>query len=221
MSNYKHLTTLACLFVAVLLISNIVSTKLVDFGPFTFDAGTLLFPLVYIFWDIFTEVYGYKASRKIIWLWFISALLMSVVIIAVWVLPAAGDWPYQESYMNILGLTPRIVLASLIAYVVGEFSNAFIVAKMKVWQNGKQFWKRAIGSTIVGQWLDTILFVIIAFAGIFPWSVILTIVLSNYIFKLLVEVLFLPLTSLVVRKLKTQEQVDVYDDRTNFSPFGS
>ena len=147
---YKHLDTITALFVAVLLISNVASTKIVNFGPLSFDAGTLLFPLAYIFGDILTEVYGYRRSRKVIWLGFLCAALMSAVFMIVGRLPAAADWPFQESYMNILGLTPRIVLASLIAYFAGEFSNSYVLDKMKIKMAGKKNWARTIGSTLLG-----------------------------------------------------------------------
>ncbi|MGB5916435.1 MAG: queuosine precursor transporter, partial [Phormidesmis sp.] len=140
MRGFKHLDTITALFVTVLLVSNIVSTKIVDFGFFTFDGGTLLFPLSYIFGDILTEVYGYARSRKVIWTGFAAALVMSATFMIVGILPAASDWTYQTAYDQILGLTPRIVIASLIAYSVGEFSNSFILAKLKVATEGRQLW---------------------------------------------------------------------------------
>lgn len=218
LKRYKHLDTITVLFVAVLLISNVAATKITDLGPFTFDAGTLLFPLSYIFGDILTEVYGYKRSRKVIWLGFVSALLMSLTFMLVAKLPAAADWPFQQDYMNILGLTPRIVLASLVAFLAGEFSNAATLAKMKVATKGKHLWARTIGSTIVGQAIDTVLFVTIAFGGLFPiWAMIV----SNYIFKTLIEIVFTPITYWVVGFLKKAEREDVYDKKTNLNPFNA
>ncbi len=218
LGKYKHLDTITVLFVAVLLISNIAATKITTLGPFTFDAGTLLFPLAYIFGDILTEVYGYKKSRRVIWLGFLSTILMSAIFMIVAKLPAAADWPFQEDYMNILGYTPRIVFASLIAYLAGEFSNATILAKMKVKMKGRHLWARTIGSTIVGQGIDTLLFVVIAFGGVFPiWAMIV----SNYIFKTLVEVIFTPITYAVVNFLKKSEHEDVFDKHTSFNPFSS
>ena len=215
----KRYIVIACLFVAVLLISNIVSTKITSFRGFTFDAGTLLFPLSYIFGDVLVEVYGYKASRRVIWLGFLSALLMSGVIILVGYLPSASDRPYQEAYMQILWLTPRIVLASLLAFFAGEFSNAYIMAKMKIWSKWKRLWQRTIWSTIVGEFLDTLLFVFIAFWGVMPMSVLRTILISNYIFKVGIEVVFTPFTYKIVHFLKKEEGTDVYDKKVNFSPF--
>ncbi|MEN9223558.1 MAG: queuosine precursor transporter, partial [Thermostichus sp. BF3_bins_97] len=165
---YRHLDAVTALFVAVLLISNVASSKILILGPFTFDGGTILFPLSYIFGDILTEVYGYDRSRRVIWLGFISAALMSATLMLVGALPAAPDWPHQAAYDQILGLTPRIVLASLIAYWAGSFANAYVLARMKVWTQGRWLWTRTIGSTLIGQVVDTGLFVVIAFWGVFP-----------------------------------------------------
>jgi uncharacterized integral membrane protein (TIGR00697 family) len=217
--NYKYLTAISVLFVSILLISNVASSKIVDFTWFTFDGGTLLFPLSYIFDDILTEVYGYAKSRQTIWLGFFSALMMSVIFIVVGKLPAAAGWDNQAAYDAILGLTPRIVIASLLAYSIGEFSNSFILAKMKILTKGKWLWTRTIGSTIVGELLDTVLFITIAFYGVFPASLLLTLMVSNYIFKTAVEVLFTPITYAVVRFLKRAEAEDYYDYATDFSPF--
>jgi len=217
--NYKYLGIISVFFVSVLLISNVASTKIVDFGMFTFDAGTLLFPLSYIFGDILTEVYGYKKSKQVIWLGFFMALLMSLVFIVVGILPAATDWGNQEAYDKILGLTPRIVLASLVAYTLGSFSNAFILAKMKIWSKGKKLWARTIGSTVVGELVDSTLFILIAFVGVLPSTLLLTLIISNYIFKTLVEILFTPVTYRVISFLKKKEGEDYYDENTNFNPF--
>jgi hypothetical protein len=216
---FRHLNAITALFVAVLLISNVASSKMVQFGPFAFDGGTLLFPLSYIFGDILTEVYGYKRSLSVIWLGFFSALLMSVTFIVVGKLPPAGDWPNQAAYDAILGLTPRIVLASLIAYLAGEFSNSVILAKMKVWTGGRRLWARTIGSTVVGEFIDSVLFVAIAFYGTVPFALLVTIAVSNYIFKTLVEVVLTPVTYRVVAFLKKSEQEDHYDRDTDFNPF--
>jgi uncharacterized integral membrane protein (TIGR00697 family) len=219
MKQLRHFDTIVALFVAVLLISNVASTKILDLGFFTFDGGTILFPLSYIFGDILTEVYGYQKSRKVIWLGFLSALLMSVVFMVVGALPPAADWGNQAAYDAILGLTPRIVLASLVAYMAGEFSNATILAKMKIASQGKKLWQRTIGSTLFGQLFDTVLFVLIAFGGVFEPGLLLTLVVSNYIFKCGVEILFTPFTYKAVSYLKKSEGVDHYDHNTKFNPF--
>jgi len=217
--NYQYLTAISVLFVSILLISNIASSKIVDLKWFTFDGGTLLFPFSYIFDDILTEVYGYSKSRQTIWLGFFAAFMMSVIFIVVGKLPPAAGWDNQAAYDAILGLTPRIVLASLIAYSVGEFSNSFVLAKMKILTKGKWLWTRTIGSTIVGELFDTLLFVTIAFWGVFPAPLIVTLIISNYVFKTGVEVVFTPATYAIVGFLKRREQEDYYDYDTNFSPF--
>ncbi|KKR43886.1 MAG: hypothetical protein UU10_C0003G0023 [Parcubacteria group bacterium GW2011_GWF1_40_6] len=217
--NYKYLGAISVFFVSVLLISNVASTKIVDLKWFTFDGGTLLFPLSYIFGDILTEVYGYKKSRGVIWLGFFMALLMSIVFIIVGKLPAAVDWNNQAAYDAILGLTPRIVGASLIAYFFGEFSNSFVLAKMKILTKGKWLWTRTIGSTLVGELVDSTLFILIAFVGVLPNSLLVTLIISNYIFKTGIEILFTPATYRVVKFLKTKEGEDYYDRDTNFNPF--
>ncbi len=216
---YKHLDTITALFVAVLIISNIASTKILDLGIFTFDGGTILFPLSYIFGDILTEVYGYKRSRKVIWLGFFSIFLMSAIFMIVGALPPAKGWENQDAYNKILGLTPRIVTASLIAFFAGEFSNSFVLAKMKIFTNGKWLWSRTIGSTIVGEFVDTLLFVLIAFLGVLPRDLLISVIISNYVFKTGVETVFTPITYLIVNFLKKAESEDYYDKKTNFSPF--
>jgi uncharacterized integral membrane protein (TIGR00697 family) len=217
--NYKYLSAISVFFVSILLISNIASSKIVDLKWFTFDGGTLLFPFSYIFGDILTEVYGYKKSRSVIWLGFFMALLMSVIFIIVGKLPPAAGWNNQSAYDAILGLTPRIVCASLIAYFFGEFSNSFVLAKMKIFTKGKWLWTRTIGSTIVGELIDSVIFIIIAFTGVLPNSLLLTLIISNYFFKTGVEIVFTPITYKIVGFLKRKENEDYYDIGTNFNPF--
>ncbi len=219
MRHYKHLDAITALFVSVLLISNVASSKILDLGPFTFDGGTILFPLSYIFGDILTEVYGYSRSRRVIWMGFAASLLMSTVFMFVGALPPAADWPHQEAYDAILGLTPRIVLASMTAYFCGEFVNSFVLAKMKIATGGRFLWTRTIGSTLVGQLVDTVIFVAVAFAGIMPLGLLGTVIVSNFIFKTLVEIVFTPATYAVVGFLKRSENEDYYDRHTDFNPF--
>ncbi len=215
----RFYTTITGLFVAVLLISNIASAKILLLGPFTFDGGTILFPLSYIFGDILTEVYGFRRARKVIWVGFGSALLMSIVFFVVGMLPSDPSWAGQASYDAILGFVPRIVLASLIAYFAGEFTNSFVLAKMKIMSKGKYLYQRTIGSTVAGQVVDTVVFSTIAFLGVLPTDVFVALVVSNYVFKVGVEVLFTPITYAVVGFLKKSEGIDHYDYRTDFSPF--
>jgi len=217
--RFKYFDLLLGLFVAVLLISNVASTKIVQLGPFSFDGGTILFPLAYIFGDILTEVYGYKLSRRVIWTGFVAAGLMSLIFIVVGRLPAAPEWNNQEAYDQIIGLTPRLVLASLAAYWAGEFSNSFTLAKMKIATRGRWLWTRTIGSTLIGEGVDTLLFVVLAFWGILPTSLLVSVIVSNYVFKVGVEVAATPLTYAIVRFLKRQEGIDMYDYQTNFNPF--
>ncbi|MBM3190649.1 MAG: queuosine precursor transporter [Chloroflexi bacterium] len=206
-------------FVAVLMISNIASTKILVLGPLTFDGGTLLFPLSYIFGDVLTEVYGYARSRRVIWAGFAAALLMALVLALVGALPPAEDWRHQEAYEAILGVTPRIVAGSLIAYYAGQFSNSWVLAKMKILTKGRWLWTRTIASTLVGEGIDTLLFVLIAFAGVLPGSLLLAVILSNYVFKCGLEAALTPVTYRVVNTLKWVEQEDYYDYDTDFSPF--
>jgi queuosine precursor transporter len=217
--SHRYFDVLVALFVAVLLISNIASTKILSLWKFTFDGGTILFPLSYIFGDILTEVYGYRRSRRVIWLGFLSAMLMSLTFYIVQLLPPAAGWPNQEAYRNILGFVPRIVFASLIAYFAGEFSNSFTLSKLKIITSGKYLWTRTIGSTLIGEALDTLLFCTIAFYGTLPLKVLMAVIISNYIFKCSVEILFTPLTYLIVNFLKKKENEDVYDVGISYNPF--
>jgi uncharacterized integral membrane protein (TIGR00697 family) len=207
------------IFVAVLLISNVASSKILRLGPFTFDGGTILFPVSYIFGDILTEVYGYVGSRKVIWTGFACTGLMAVVLAIVGALPAAPGWEAQEAYMVILGITPRIVLGSLVAYFSGEFSNSYIMAKMKIWTRGRWLWTRTIGSTIVGEGVDSLIFVLIAFYGVLPPALLGSVILSNYVFKVSFEALATPLTYAITNFLKRAENEDYYDYHTDFNPF--
>jgi queuosine precursor transporter len=218
----RWLPVITGLFVGVLLISNIASVKPVLLEPFTFDGGTILFPLSYIFGDILTEVYGYRASRKVIWTGFIAAILLPLMLWLVGRLPGPPEaWTSdnQIQYHNILLSTSRIVIASLIAYFAGEFSNSYILAKMKIMTKGKWLWTRTIGSTIVGEGIDTLIFVTIAFLGVWPASTLIAVIVSNYIFKTGFEIFATPVTYAVVIGLKKAEGMDVYDIGTNFNPF--
>ncbi len=232
MRQYKYYDFITALFVAVLLISNIASAaKIIDWGvsifglPLAFDAGTLLFPISYIFGDILTEVYGYKKSRRVIWAGFASAALMSFTLWIVGLMPGEATWQEyagQEAYDVILGgvATGGIIIASLVAYFAGEFSNSIVLAKMKVATEGRWLWTRTIGSTLVGQGIDTVAFVLIAtLFGVFPPEIALSLIVANYIFKVTIEVVLTPVTYAVVRYLKRAEQEDYYDRETDFNPF--
>lgn len=215
----KYLIPLTMLFTAVLLISNTVAIKITQIGPFTFDAATLLFPLAYIFGDIFTEVYGYKTARKVIWYSICAQVLMALTYALVQYLPAASFWADQHAYETILGVVPRIVLASLIAFFAGEIANSFVLSRMKVLSKGKHLWKRTIGSTIVGQAIDTTLFVLIAFAGTMASHELYIMLISNYVFKVGFEIMATPFTYLAVDALKKAEEIDTFDTHITYNPF--
>ena len=215
----RYYDLIAGLFVAVLLISNIAATKLVGFREFPFDGGTFLFPLSYIFGDILTEVYGFARARRVIWLGFAANILAALTFAVVSALPPASIWPNQEAFVTILGFVPRIVFASLVAYLCGEFTNSVILAKLKIRMQGKKLWTRTIGSTLVGEAIDTVLFVMIAFVGIVPARELWLMIVFNYVFKCAVEIVLTPVTYAVVGFLKRREQVDVYDTDTRFTPF--
>ena len=217
--GYRYFDLIMALFAAVLLISNVASSKILTLGPFTFDGGTILFPISYIFGDILTEVYGYRRSRRVIWVGFACAGLMAGVFAMVGALPPAQGWDHQAAYEAILGTTPRIVLGSLIAYFAGEFSNSYTLARMKVLTQGRWLWTRTIGSTLVGQGVNTVLFVTIAFAGTLPWPLFWSIIASNYIFKVGLEAVMTPATYQITSFLKQAENEDVYDTDTDFNPF--
>lgn len=217
--TFKYYDVIVAMFVTVLIVSNIVSTKLIGTGPLLFDAGTILFPFAYIIGDVLTEVYGYKRARRTIWLGFYSLLVLSVTLLLVQALPGASGWENQTAYESILGFVPRIALASLCGYIVGEFANSFVLAKLKVRTAGKQLWLRTISSTVVGSAFDTIVFSVIAFGGMLTSSELLQLIATVYGIKLAVEVVCTPITYAVVGYLKKAEGADVYDRNTNFSPF--
>jgi uncharacterized integral membrane protein (TIGR00697 family) len=234
MRAYKHLDQITAFFVAGLLISNIASSaKIIDWGfslfgvPMAFDAGTLIFPFSYIMGDVLTEVYGYGKSRRIIWLGFFCSALMGLIFWAASQLPGETAWQGyagDNAYNAILGGVSSfgILIASLAAYLTGEFTNSYVLAKLKVKMNGQKLWVRTIGSTLVGEFFDTFIFVVIACAlGVFPWTIAVSLILTNYIFKTLVEVFMTPVTYRVVGFLKKSENEDFYDRSTNFSPFES
>lgn len=219
MADSRLYTLITALFSVVLVVSNIAASKITHIGGFTLDAGTVLFPLSYIFGDVLTEVYGYAASRRVIWIGFGSTFLAAATFMVVGALPPAPEWGNQDAYMAILGLTPRIVCASLIAFLVGEFANSYVLAKMKILTEGKWLWTRTIGSTLVGELFDTGIFTILAFWGVFPDSIIFPLIVSMYLFKVAVEVVFTPVTYAIAAYLKRHDHSDVYDRGTDFNPF--
>ncbi len=218
MRNFRYYDLILALFAACLLISNLAATKLISFGSVIIDGGAILFPLVYIFGDVLTEVYGYKYARRAIWTGFATMLLAVLAFTIVRYLPPAADYPDQEAFVKVLGFFPQIVLASLVAYLVGEFLNAYILAKLKVKTEGRLLWLRLIGSTFIGQIADTVIFAFIAFGGILTGMDMLIFIAIGWGFKTGVEVLLLPVTYRVIGFLKKQESVDAYDTKTDFTP---
>ena len=228
--SYRYYDVVMALFVAVLMLSNLLSSaKIIDFGisvgplAFIFDAGTLVFPISYIFGDILTEVYGYQRSRRVIWMGFLVTALMGFFVWLAGILPGEAAWQGyagQNAYNAILGGVSGLVVASLAAYWMGEFSNSFILAKMKIATKGRWLWMRTIGSTVVGQGIDTVVFFVVAtFLGVFPVDLILSLIMTNYILKVGIEVLLTPVTVQIVKALKRAEQEDYYDYDTEFNPF--
>jgi queuosine precursor transporter len=209
---------IVAIFITCLITANIIAVKLVDVFGLVLPAAVIVFPLSYIVGDVLTEVYGYSRARQVIWLGFICNL---IVVLAIWIgglLPPAGFWQGQSAYQQILGFTPRLLLASFIAYLVGEFSNSFVLAKMKIATKGRWLWTRTIGSTLVGQGLDSLIFITIAFFGIIPTPGLFSATITQWLFKSIYEALATPLTYWVVNYLKRKEGIDVFDNETNFNP---
>lgn len=228
----KHFTwysMVTAVFVTALIISNIIAVKLVDIFGIVLPAAVILFPISYIIGDVLTEVYGFSRARQAIWTGFFCNL---VAVIAIWVagiLPPASFWSVvgftssdvaQQAYVAILGFTPRLLMASFLAYLAGEFLNAVVLAKLKLATSGRYLWLRTISSTIVGQGVDSLVFITVAFAGILPAGALQAAILSQWAFKTIYEAIATPLTYLVVNALKRAEGVDYFDRETKFTPIG-
>ena len=209
---------LAALFVACLIASNIIAVKLVVIFGFVLPAAIIIFPLSYILGDVLTEVYGYAQARRVIWLGFACNLVAVAAIWGAGALPTAEIWHDQDAYERILGQAPRILLASFLAYLVGEFANAFVLAKMKIATRGRWLWSRTIGSTLVGQALDSAVFMTAAFAGIIPGEALAAAILTQWLAKSAYEAAATPITYAVVGFLKRRDGVDAYDTETRFNP---
>jgi len=217
--TFKYYDIILAVFAAILLISNLAGTKLIAFGPIITDGGAILFPISYILGDVLTEIYGYKYARRAIWVGLGVMLLAVLCFTIVRYMPPAPEYTAQASYEAVLGFFPRIVAASLAAFLTGSFLNSFVLAKLKVKTKGKKLWLRLIGSTVVGELCDTVVFAFVAFGGILQGMNMLTYILIGWIFKTVVEIVFLPITYHVIDKMKQIEKVDAYDDKTNFTPF--
>jgi uncharacterized integral membrane protein (TIGR00697 family) len=218
--DYKYYDLIMAVFVTVLLCSNLIGvSKVVTIGGLTFGGGNLFFPISYLFGDILTEVYGYARSRRVVWAGFgalIFSAFMSWVVIS---LPPAEGYAGQAAIEQVFGSTPRIVAASMIAYFIGEFTNSFVLAKMKILSQGKHLWMRTIGSTICGEAVDTSIFYPLAFYGIWSDELLVKVAVTNYLLKVLWEVVATPFTYRIVAAIKKAESEDYYDYKTDFTPF--
>jgi uncharacterized integral membrane protein (TIGR00697 family) len=227
MPTQRWLPLIAAVFVTSLIIANIIAVKIVSLGPLILSAAILIFPISYVFGDILTEVYGYARARRVIWIGFGCNLLAVMVIWVSIQLPPAPFWKLgsfdsprgsQQAYLDVFGFTPRILAASFIAYLVGEFLNSFVLAKMKIATRGRHLWMRTIGSTLIGQLADSVLFISLAFYGTMPEGALGRLILTQWLVKSSYEALVTPFTYLVVNYLKRVEREDYYDRETNFSP---
>jgi uncharacterized integral membrane protein (TIGR00697 family) len=209
---------IVAVFVTCLIISNIIAVKLVSIGGLTVPAGLVIFPISYICGDVLTEVYGFRRARQVIWIGFACNIF---AVAAIWIaqqLPGGVFWDAQAAYVRILGFTPRLLLASLCAYLVGEFANSTVLAKMKIWTGGRLLWARTIGSTVVGEGLDSLIFIVIAFSGILPLGALVGSIVTQWLIKCAYEALATPATYAVVNFLKREEGLDVFDRDTSFNP---
>ena len=207
------------LFITCLLISNVIAGKLISIAGIVLPSAVILFPITYILGDVFTEVYGFRKTRLVIWGGFAANLIMSLVFIAAIALPSPSFFADSAAYAKVLGMTPRIVFASLVAYWAGEFANSIVLSLLKKTTRGKHLWMRTIGSTIAGQALDTALFIAIGFFGDVPLPILFQMMIAQYLFKVSYEVIFTPLTYLVVGKIKKIEKIDTYDTGVAYNPF--
>jgi uncharacterized integral membrane protein (TIGR00697 family) len=218
--KYKYYDFLMAAFVTILLTSNLVgAAKVCEWKGFTFGAGIFFFPLSYVFGDIMTEVYGYARARKIVWAGFVAMLYATFMAEIVIRMPPSPIWPNQAALETMFGSTWRIVVASLTAYFCGEFTNSYVLARMKVWTSGKHLWSRTIGSTVAGELVDSLIFYPVAFLGIWENDLVWKVMIGNYFLKVAWEVFMTPFTYRIVGFLKKAEGEDYFDHRTNFSPF--
>jgi uncharacterized integral membrane protein (TIGR00697 family) len=217
--QFRYLDVLTTTFVVTLLVSNLVAQKIVRIGPFPISGALILFPITYIFGDIFTEVYGYGASRRAIWLGFFGTALMWGTGALVIALPADPAFHNQQAFITVFSILPRLLIASLVAFWAGEFANSYTMARLKILTRGRWLWTRTVGSTVVGQAVDTILVVTLTFLGTYPIATLAKIVITNYLFKVVYEVVATPLTYLIVDFLKRMEHSDPFDAHTDFNPF--
>ncbi len=217
--RFRYYDLLVHVFVVILLISNLVGQKITAVGPFRISGAELFFPITYIFGDVFTEVYGYGSSRRAIWIGFFASTLLAVMgLVCVWLPPAPG-WEGQAAFARVFNFVPRLIAASLAAFWCGEFTNSYVMAKMKLLTGGRYLWTRTVGSTVAGQAVDTLVVTVLAFGGSLKAALIANLVLSGYLGKVLYEVAATPVTYRIVNFLKRREGVDTFDTDTDFNPF--
>jgi uncharacterized integral membrane protein (TIGR00697 family) len=217
--NNNYFTVTATLFVAALLISNIAAQKLIPIGPFIFTGGVLLFPITFIFGDILTEVWSYKKTRLIVWTGFAASFFMSAFMYLVVKLPAAPGWPFQHEFETTFSLVPRIVTASLLAYLCGEFLNSYVLSKFKLKYKEKKMGLRFVLSTLLGEAADTIIFATVALYGVIPNEILITTIWSGFLFKVIYEIIALPISMPLTKWMKKKSGYDLYDTNTNYNPF--
>src|SRR5215212_582039 len=225
--HFRYFDFVMAAFVTILLLSNVLgagkvaTVKLPGIGPWPFGAGILFFPISYVIGDVLTEVYGFARARRVIWTGFVALVFMAFMAQVVVALSPAPDWKGQAAYEAVFGQVPRIVAASMIAFWAGEFANSVVLAKMKVWTEGKYLWTRTIGSTIVGQGVDSLIFYPLAFWGAAGWTneLVIQVLITQWVLKVSWEALLTPVTYLVVGFLKRREGIDIYDEKTDFTPF--
>ncbi len=218
--QFRYYDFVMAAFVAILLLSNLIgAAKLADVGGYIFGAGILFFPLGYVIGDVLTEVYGYARARRVIWVGFVALIFMAFMSWVVVALPPASGWEGQAAYESVFGQVWRIVFASITAFWAGEFVNSYVMARMKVWTAGKHLWSRTIGSTVVGQGVDSLIFYPLAFWGVWSNSQVITVMITNWLLKVGWEVVLTPVTYAVVGWLKRKEGVDIFDEGTDFTPF--
>ncbi len=214
----KWFVLTVAIFITSLITANIIAVKLIDVFGLVLPAAIIIFPISYIVGDVLTEVYGYQQARRIIWLGFLCNLIAVAAIWAGGLLPSASFWDGQAAYNSILGYSPRLLAASFLAYLVGEFSNSFVLAKLKIATKGRWLWTRTISSTLVGQGLDSLVFITLAFVGTIPTAGLISAIVTQWLVKSAYEAIVTPLTYVVVNFLKKREGVDVYDRETQFNP---
>ncbi len=218
--HFRYYDFVMAAFVAILLLSNLIgAAKLADVGGFIFGAGILFFPLGYVIGDVLTEVYGYARARRVIWAGFVALVFMAFMSWVVVALPPAAGWEGQAAYESVFGQVWRIVFASVTAFWAGEFVNSYVMARMKIWTGGKLLWSRTIGSTVVGQGVDSLIFYPLAFWGVWSKEQVITVMITNWLLKVGWEVVLTPVTYAAVNWLKRKEGVDIFDEGTDFSPF--